>query len=430
MVELPPQIAQSSIDRRARNWLVLGTLFVLGIALLPAWFGGWDVLVPEGITPDWGRHIRNSFDEAINQFASFYLLPAMGMCLVLGCGKVDLSVWGVAGLGGVLAATLINAGVFPAWAFAVAIAAGGGLGMLNGAAAACSRVPSALTTLTVGVLAMLIADGMTPEKSVPVPGETFGRWLIVREVAVEIEKGGTGSDATTHEGKDYVVERRTCSPTVTRMLLAAGTYSVTMISLIVWGVVAPARIADGSRRRRIALAMTASGALAAAAGCFWLVEHNTAPVLTRPIGDLRGPAAALLAGGWILTGSRKSLRAGLCLPLALLLTTIWREQVPGLRSASALGYATQGLLLAAMVLTAQLAMARSLRFPHRRWVLMTSLAAAVIGTAVVATQASFDASRVKSVLHILGVSIWALAVAALVVGWMARRRVRNGQVPP
>ena len=85
-------------------------------------------------------------------------------------------------------------------------------------------------------------------------------------------------------------------------------------------------------------------ALAAAGGVLWLLDNDRATVPSRPIGDLRVPVAALLAGAWLLKGPHRTLLAGICLPPALMLATAWQQSGWGLEHQ---GYSLQLLLLLA-----------------------------------------------------------------------------------
>ncbi len=50
------------------------------------------------------------FTDVVGQMFSFYLLPALGFSLVLRHGGIDLSVWAIGALGGVLGVEVFQAG--------------------------------------------------------------------------------------------------------------------------------------------------------------------------------------------------------------------------------------------------------------------------------------------------------------------------------
>jgi hypothetical protein len=89
------------------------------------------------------------------------------------------------------------------------------------------------------------------------------------------------------------------------------------------------RARTGSRWGVLA-ALAGSGLVSAASGICWLIDRSSAPVASVPIGELRVPAAAVLAGGLLLAGPRRSVMAALCLLPALLVATVWRQQAAAL----------------------------------------------------------------------------------------------------
>ena len=422
---MPSEATDQPAPRRAlpHDWLALGLIGVLAVTLLPSW--GWDQAVfrPAGAAEQWAMRVRNVFDSSVDQVVSFYLLPTIGLWVALRCGAIDLSVWGVAGLGGVLAAVLINAGLAPALAMACAVAAGLGVGAVNGLAVARTRLPSIVITLAIGAGSMLAAQTLAPapapRRAVAVPEDTFGRWLLREEVveAGRRENGGGGSGAVPGANNRVLSAPR--SPSATRMLLVAGTYGVTMVLLMVWGTLAQHDLLRRLRRARVFVGLAASGALAAAAGTFWLVEHNSAPVPTRLVGDLRVPAAALLAGGALLVGPRRTLLSGLFLPLSVFLATAWRQEIPGARIH---GYAVQSALLAGMILSIGLGFRRALAGSGRsRAIFATCCGVACLGLVLVAAQALRDAYDARRLLHVVGIAAWLTAVAGMTITECAMR---------
>jgi ribose/xylose/arabinose/galactoside ABC-type transport system permease subunit len=408
-------------------WLAVGLIGALAGVLLPSW--GWDrsVFWPAETDGEWLLHVRNVLDRSVNELASFYLLPAMGLWLALRCRAIDLSVWAVAGLGGVLAAVLVNAGLPPLLAMACATAAGLAVGLVNGLLVARTPLPSALVTLATGLLTMLVAQGLASGRAVRVPDDRFGPWLLREPVIETIEQGSeeTESDEPARPARRaprYVPR----PPSVTRMLLVAGTYSVTMLLLVLWGVLARHDRGRRLSRARRLLALTASGALAAAAGTFWVVEHNSAPVPTRLVGDLRVPAAALLAGGILLVGPGRTLLSGLFLPASVFLATAWRQEIPGLPGWRSHGYAVQSLLLAAMALSIGVSFIRcSATSGSVRAVSGICCVGAVLGLVLVAAQVLPGAPGLARALHLVGLAIWLGAAGALLLAELTTRIVRR-----
>ena len=94
--------------------------------------------------------------------SSVLLLIALGSALVILMGSIDLSVGANASLAGVLAAQAIPS--LGPWALLVALAVGGGVGLLNGALLTIVRIPSFLVTLgtmsLLGGLSLIVTDGV------------------------------------------------------------------------------------------------------------------------------------------------------------------------------------------------------------------------------------------------------------------------------
>ena len=96
-----------------RDLLALAVLVVLAGTLLPGWVARIGPLYsadPHAQDTAQVGNIAQYLSDIPGQMASFYLPLAMGFALALRCGAVDLSIWAVAGAGGVLAARLMNLG--------------------------------------------------------------------------------------------------------------------------------------------------------------------------------------------------------------------------------------------------------------------------------------------------------------------------------
>ena len=381
-----------------RHWLGLVFIGVLAVTTLPAWN-------LSSFSADGSAQAADVYGRMLAQLASFYLLPAMGFWLALRRGAVDLSVWAVAGLGGLLAAMLINAGLPVAGAFALAVLAGLAVGTVNGLVAAWTRFSSPAFTLIVAAVIVAGAGLLVPQRFVRVPDETFGSPLDP-DVA----------DAWADSGKDAGGSaNRPLSSEELRMALVAVAYSAVMVVLLSWGIAS-------SRRRRpspdpvgVFAAMAASGALAAAAGAFWLVDHGSAPVPTRLIGDLRIPAAAILAGGILWVGNGRTLLSGLFLPVSVLLVTSWRQEVTALAWLRSSGYALQLILLIGMMLSAHLAFLGVIRARGpRRTGAGVCLAMIVLALASVACQSLLGRYAARSAVELGCLAVWAGAAGGAV----------------
>jgi len=368
-----------SVDPWPRDVAGVGFMLALGAVLAPAW--------------DVGQ--QRYLTDVVGQMASFYLLVSLGFLLVLRCGGVDLSIWTLAGVGGVVAAAMIQAGIPAAPAFVVAACIGAAAGAFNAVLTVGLRLPSPVVTL---VTAWIL-------------------WWALRAV------GGTADHALSPSSMSYWGLWPAFPPLVTRMLFVVGAYAVVMSVLMAAETSRTTRDRITSRGR-LFWALCASGALASVAGASWLIDHNVAPVPSRPIGDLRIVVAAILAGGAFFGGRRRTILAGLCLPGALLLTTIWRQEVGILPLA---GYQLQVPLLGGMCIVVQVAMAGAItsRRPERT-VAVTGAALAVLGVLLVARSACLEGLAGRRVSHLAGLATWLAGGCATVIARVLAHR-RSGE---
>ena len=359
----------SPADPWSRDVLSVALLLILAAVLIPAWDIG-----------------RENFQHAvIGQMASFLLLPALGFLLALRCGAIDLSVWVSAGVGGVVAGVLMGRGLSAPWAFAGGAAAGLAIGAVNGVLVGLGGLPSIVMTLITAAGAMWITGQLVPGRSVSIPEITFGGWLA-----------------------------RHHSPVLAaRVLTIAGVYLAALLVLMLIDVAAWFGARFG-RKLSLFAALCASGVLSAVGGACWLIDNSQAPVPTRLVDDLRIPAAAVLAGGVFLARRGRELLAGMSLPAALLLVTIWRQKAWHL-PAPGQGYALQLLVLVGMTIVVHLAFARYLdaRGSGQNWPMASALMT-LAGLAVVAAAANFDPQgTVHNVFHAAGIAMWLSGTVAL-----------------
>ena len=404
-----------------RDVLCVALLLVLAGVLVPAIGVDWGTAFRASEKPE-QFELRNEQIERITadvtgQMASVYLLMSLGMLLCLRRGAIDLSVWALAGLGGVVAAELILAGVPEAAALPAAAGAGLVPGAIAGALVAWGRVPSVVVTAGVGLLTIWALGARYSQRSVPVPDRAFAGWNIVQTARAVDADGGDGMGP--EPGPVSVMRPLS----VTRTLLVTGVYAAVLLALM------SSRHGRGDEARALKrwelfAALCASGALAGAAGALWLLDHRAAPVPTRLVDDLRVPAAAILAGGLLLAGRGRTLLACVCLPGALLLTGVWRQRVWNF---SAGGYCLQLGLLLVVTLAAHAAIVELAKAPpgRRRWAI-AGVATLAAGIVLWATTALLNGAAVRLALHVLGAASCA-AGAALVV---AARIARRGAVPP
>jgi hypothetical protein len=159
-------------------------------------------------------------------------------------------------------------------------------------------------------------------------------------------------------------------------------------------------------RWRLLAALTASGALSAAGGVLWMVEHQAAPVPGRPVGDLVIPAAAFLAGGLYLAGPGRTLLAGVLLPGYVAMVIGWRQEVLYLRSDFLPGYPLQLAVLLVMVGVARYAMTCAATVVRCRGGALALAWISSIGIAVFAASVWFEAPQARMIPHAVGAVLW------------------------
>ena len=398
-----------------RDLLGVGLLIALGAILLPVWGIGPDAL--RGI---WGEQDqRDLFSEAMtgvsDQMASVYLLMSLGFLLALRCGAIDLSVWVVAGLGGLVTAGMINVGVWPVLAMAGGAAAGGVAGAINALLVVRLRVPSVFATVGVALALMWSLQLFVHGRSVVVGDDTFASWRLVTTVSVESEgQGGSDLPETQPTQTTPVVTETVSMPfSVTRKLLVAAIYALMML-VLVQGQLIRRRFGRLNQRRLLFAVLCASGVLAAAGGSVWVLDHAAAPVPTRLIGDLRVVSAALLAGGAFFCGRGRAPLAAVWLLAGFLISSIWRLEV---WTYTASGYSVQIIVLILMTLIVHAAFAGAITGPRRAkgdsiaWVVLTG------GGMLVFAAAAAAGARpgVRGLLHICGAGVWAVGAAGVLL---------------
>jgi len=364
-------------DPYTRDVLSVALLLILASVLIPAW--------------DLAK--VNFLHMVAGHMTSNLLLLALGFLLALRCGAIDLSVWVVAGLGGVVAASMINSGYGVPAAFIVAGLAGLAVGLINGLLVGLVGLPSPLVTGLVGVGLIYLVGLLVPGRQITVDEHTFDVYFWHSSGVLAI-----------------------------RLILVAGIYLAAMLVLVgvdwaVWvGVKFP-------RRLTLTAALTASGVLAALGGAALLIDNGLAPLPTRLIDDLRVPAAALLAGGLFLGRRGRELLAGLSLPSALLICTIWRQKAWNL-PAPGLGWALQMFVMMGMVIAVQVAFGRYVeaRGTGRRLPTVAMLQT-LAGTAIVAAAANFRYWPVHDILHLAGLAIWLAGMPALIISFRREHRL-------
>lgn len=357
-------------DPWSRDAMLVAMLLILASVLIPA----WDIAE------------QNFLHVVVGHMASFLLLPSLGFLLALRCGAIDLSVWVSAGAGGVTAAVLIARGVSPPWAFAAGAGVGLALGTINGLLVGLIGLPSPAVTLAVAAAAMWAVQRLTPGREVAIPEIVIEGWL----------------------------GEHTSPALAARVLVVGGLYGLALAGLMCVDIAVWRGVRFG-RRLPLFCALAASGALSAMGGACWLIDNGAAPVPTRLVDDLRVPAAVILAGGLFLGRKGRELLAGMSLPAALLVATIFRQKSWYL-PAGGLGYDLQMLVLMGMAIVVHIAFGRYLeaRGTAQRWPTAGALMT-LGGTAIVAAAANFRQPALHEAFHAAGVAMWLSGASALLI---------------
>lgn len=378
---------------RRRDLLAVAILVILAATLLPGWFARIGPLFASPADTQATEQPSNIAQYLVNvpgQMASFYLLLALGFALALRCGAVDLSIWAVAAGGGVLAAALMNSGLPVPLAFAAAAAAGAALGAVQGLLVARAKLPSVLVTAAAAIALTLLLHLLAGPGPIALSGDPFGG----------------------------LRESMPPPPLLTgRMLVVTAAYAAVMLTLAVADAF-PRRLSRPNRPRELTAALAASGALAALGGACWLMDQPSAPVPAWPVGDLRVPAAAVLAGAAVLGGRGRTMLVGLLLPVALLTATVWRQDVPLLTWGS---LRLHGLVLICMTIVAHMAVDNALSWRQRgKWLATGALALLVAGMALLAATATIPDPADRRGFLLAAMTVWMIGLAMLLLS-RARR---------
>lgn len=270
-------------------------LVALGVLLLPSWSESGAMYVSDYLT----------------QAAGPWLLPALGMLLVMRRGSLDLSLWAIFGLSAVLTGPAL-ASIFnlhptgvgalcpcglpgghaanQAWiVLAKVVAIGAAIGGVHALAAIWLRRWTFLLTAVTAAVVAWLARPEAPGQAVPafdlLPWESLSQPALLCGLIYALFMLGA-LVATRREGKPLV----------------------------------PGQAA-------LPLAYLAAGALAAAGGFCWVWRSGQSPLRVEALGDLRILAGPILAGAVAYRQRGATLTAGLLLLPAMLVATMWRQMV-------------------------------------------------------------------------------------------------------
>ena len=164
-------------------------------------------------------------------------------------------------------------------------------------------------------------------------------------------------------------------------------------------------------------ALCASGLLSGLGGALQLIDTFRAAPAPTIIGDLRIPAAALLAGGPFLAGPGRRLLAALLLPLGILLATVWRYRAWYVHLE---GYDLQVLFLIVALALIMLAASKAFKASGQvRTMLRCAAVAAFVSLLITAEAGRFQRHQVRDVMNIFA---GVLLTSCAMVTMLASRR--------
>lgn len=335
------------------------------------------VLLPVLLLSDWSDFDWSDLDYPRRLIMSPSMLLAVAMLVALRAGAVDLSVWLVADLAGVLTAWMVLRGHPPEAALLTALAAGAVVGVVNAMLVTRLRVASPAATLAVAIVIMLVLRPAFGEGELRLPPTDGSSALLPYDATV---------------------------------FVAAMVYVLVLASVT---VAAMARLGRRlTKPRGLFCAMCASGVIAAAGGICRLIDTSAASVATMPIGELRIPTAAVLAGGAMLAGTRRGTMSLLCLLPAMLVTTVWLLETPPWWVR---GYYLHVAGLIVLAVGVQVLLKRAFETPGV--ILRVSAFTAVAGMTLIAVSGRTNSHPMETALAIAG---WALFIQAVIIAIIKR----------
>ncbi len=337
----------------------------------------------------WKVGPQRYFMDVVGQMFSFYLLVAMGFAVAMRAGAIDLSVWMVAAVGGAAAIGLMHMGYGPGATLLGAASLGAMIGMVNGLLITLARIPSVIVTGVVGLLCFFALKQISAAfnvESFAAPDNAFAGLLAI-----------TGGP-----------------PAELRISLVAIFFFVFVLMLMAVQSIVHAKRSRCTPKLTLLASLCASGGLSGLAGAIWLIDHQSSPVPTWPIGDLRIPAAALLAGAAFLSGRGRSILVTLCMPATILAATIWWLEVLHPRPAW-----LQLLVLMGMTVTTHWAIvqaAAARRAANRSAVSGAMLAAG--GMVIMAGAVGAESYVLWQIAQLIGASTWLIGML-ITLRWRA-----------
>ena len=361
------------------------------------------------------------------------LPAALGFLLALRYRAIDLSIWAVMGLGGLVAAGLINAGMAPWGAFVLTVGSGAIVGAINGFLVWRVRLPAIIITAVVGLILLGAMNWKYSERTVTVPETTFDNWVsnihgffgVTNE---EPDKTTEQSDdkkkppSDTTDEKPEKITPIDDKPQIAVPGVLPGPLVIirTLIVVLAWAAVLfVLGIADNIIPKTFQpykkwwippVCLCVSGGLAGLSGACWLIDLGSTPVPTRFVDELTIPITVILTGTLLLQGRGRTMLAIIFLPAAMLCAGIWKQMTYPITT---MGYSMQMVVLGVIVLAAQWTYLRGLdKTQKNRWLYLIACGLELFGLVVIGFTMQLGIHRARTIF-VTGVSI---ASGGLVLG--------------
>lgn len=295
--------------------LLLGVLLILMLLLsiFSEYFLAW-------------KNFYNILDQS-----AVYLILSVGMTFVIVSGGVDLSVGSLAGLGGVIMAVVMKAGMNVPSAIVLGIAVCMLVGICNGAIISCLKINPFITTLVTMTICRGIALILTGGVSIYGFEKSF-KWF------------GTGDIGLVNP------------PILISLVIALA--GMVILRRTLWGKYALALGANGEALRRAGVktklyrtsVYAVSGFCAAMAGLIMTARLNSAAPLAGETYEMDAIAAVVL-GGASMNGGKGSVLGTL---IACLILAVMRNGLTLLAMPTYYQMVVTGLIILAAIITAEL----------------------------------------------------------------------------
>lgn len=311
-----------------------------------------------------------------------WMLPAMGLVLVLRQGSIDLSVWMAFALAAAAGARMMEADWHPVVILAAVVGAGVALGLIHALAVVRLRLPGWGATLITATIGVSLAAALTGGEVIAVGMDRLARW-----------------------------------PGANRTELITGSFFI--VALL---AVAPLSLRSHWAHRprprgSLAAALVGSGVLSCLGGLCWLLKSGRTCMPGHIVGDLRVLAAAVLAGAVCLRGRGHSLLSCALVPPAMLVASVWWLFVC---PTPTWPVEVNLLALAAMVWAAHWAWRQAARPTGGIRLIWAVLAAS--GIVSLAATAATEIPDRDVARTFVGLLLWLIGLGGALVEWLKQRK--------